>query len=82
MTLSKEIKDYIDSLFKDFKAENSIANGTRMPGSDTGENSLISGVNNAANAPHSAAIGSNNEVKLGANSAVALGDHSVPPPTI
>lgn len=77
MTLSKEIKDYIDSLFKDFKAENSIANGTRMPGSDTGENSLISGVNNAANAPHSAAIGSNNEVKLGANSAVALGDHSV-----
>ena len=56
---------------------NYMANGTRMPGSEIGENSLISGINNAANAPHSAAIGSNNEVKLDANSAVALGDHSV-----
>ena len=56
---------------------NYMANGTRMPGSEMGENSFISGINNAANAPHSAAIGSNNEVKLDANSAVALGDHSV-----
>lgn len=56
---------------------NYMANGTRMPGSEIGENSLISGVNNAANAPHSAAIGSNNEVKLDANSAVALGDHTI-----
>ena len=58
-------------------ANNIIENGSRMQGSEIGENSLISGVNNAANAPHSAAIGSNNEVKLGANSAVALGDHTI-----
>lgn len=74
MALSQEIKDYIDSLFKNMDF---VANGSRMPGSETGEHSMISGVNNAANAPHSAAIGSNNEVKLDANSATALGDHSI-----
>ena len=56
---------------------NSMANGTRMQGSEIGENSLISGINNAAMAPHSAAIGSNNKVEKVANSAVALGDHTI-----
>ena len=74
MALSQEIKDYIDALCKSLDF---IANGTRLPGSETGEHSLISGINNAANAPYSAAIGSNNEVKLDADSAVALGDNSI-----
>ena len=56
---------------------NNIANGTRLPGSEIGENSLISGTNNAAMAPHSAAIGSNNKVEDVANSAVALGDNTI-----
>ena len=56
---------------------NSMANGTRMQGSEIGENSFISGTNNAAMAPHSAAIGSNNKVEKVANSAVALGDHTI-----
>ena len=56
---------------------NSMANGTRMQGSEIGENSFISGINNAAMAPHSTAIGSNNKVEKVANSAVALGDHTI-----
>ena len=56
---------------------NSMANGTRMQGSEIGDNSFISGTNNAAMAPHSAAIGSNNKVEKVANSAVALGDHTI-----
>ena len=54
-----------------------ISNGTRLPGSETGTNSLISGTNNAAMAPHSAAIGSNNKVEDVANSSLALGDHTI-----
>ena len=77
MAINKEIKQYIDNLFKDLKVQNSIANGTRMQGSEIGEKSLISGINNASNAPYSAAIGSNNEVKLGCDSAVVFGEGNV-----
>lgn len=76
MSLTQEIKNYIDSLFENLQVK-SLMNGTRMLGSETGENSFISGTNNAANAPHSVAMGSNNEVKLDANSAVALGDNTI-----
>ena len=74
MAVPNELKRYIDTILKDLKVTNSIANGTRLPGSEVGVNSLISGTNNAAQAPHSAAIGSNNEVSKEANSAVALGE--------
>lgn len=74
MAVPNELKRYIDTILKDLKVTNSIANGTRLPGSEIGVNSLISGTNNAAQAPHSAAIGSNNEVSKEANSAVALGE--------
>ena len=74
MAIPNELKRYIDTILKDLKVTNSIANGTRLPGSEVGVNSLISGTNNAAQAPHSAAIGSNNEVSKEANSAVALGE--------
>ena len=74
MAIPNELKNYIDTVLKDLKVDNSIANGTRLPGSEIGTNSLISGSNNAAQAPHSAAIGSNNEVSKEANSAVALGE--------
>lgn len=74
MAVPNELKRYIDIILKDLKVTNSIANGTRLPGSEIGVNSLISGTNNAAQAPHSAAIGSNNEVSKEANSAVALGE--------
>lgn len=74
MAIPNELKRYIDTILKDLKVTNSIANGTRLPGSEIGVNSLISGTNNAAQAPHSAAIGSNNEVSKEANSAVALGE--------
>ena len=74
MAIPNELKRYIDTILKDLKVANSIANGTRLPGSEVGVNSLISGTNNAAQAPHSAAIGSNNEVSKEANSAVALGE--------
>ena len=74
MAVPNELKRYIDTILKDLKVTNSIANGTRLPGSEIGVDSLISGTNNAAQAPHSAAIGSNNEVSKEANSAVALGE--------
>lgn len=74
MAISKEIKDYIDCSLKNLKIKNSIANGSRKEGSEIGENSIISGVNNISDAPYSAAIGSNNEVYFNANSAMALGE--------
>ena len=46
MAISKEIKDYIDCSLKNLKVKNSIANGSRKEGSEIGENSIISGVNN------------------------------------
>lgn len=74
MAIDRETKQYIDTLFKNLKVENSAAVGTRKQGSPTGENSLIVGTANRAEAPHSAAIGSNNEVNVHADSAVALGE--------
>lgn len=74
MAIDREFKQYIDMLLKDLKVENSAVIGTRKPGSPIGENSLIVGTANKAEAPHSAAIGSNNEVDVHADSAVALGE--------
>ena len=74
MAIDRETKQYIDTLFKNLKAENSAAVGTRAQGSPIGDNSLIVGTTNKAEAPHSAAIGSNNEVDVHADSAVALGE--------
>lgn len=71
--ISKEIKDYIDSVIKAAKLD-SLTVGNRAQGSTVAADSYTSGINNAANAPHSAAIGSNNTIDYGANSAVALGE--------
>lgn len=76
--VSDSLREYTKTLnntfFKNAKIENSITNGTRLQGSEIGEGSFTSGINNAANAPYSAAIGSNNEVYFEANSAAALGE--------
>ena len=59
---------------ENINVKKSLTIGSRAQGHNIGENSFTSGINNTAEAPHSAAIGSNNEVDYKANSAVALGE--------
>lgn len=69
-----QFTQYIDSLMDNLKAKSSLTVGTRKEGSNIGEDSFTSGINNAAQAPHSAAIGSNNYIPFEADSAVVLGE--------
>ena len=74
--INEKLKEYSAILqntnFKDLIIGNSFTNGSRKQGTETGENSLTSGSNNEASAPHSAAIGTNNVAK--GNSSMAMGE--------
>ena len=80
------VEYYVNSYLKNSKnifVGESFTIGTRLPGSDVGENSLTVGVNNAAQSPHSIAMGSNNiagnnsgDIGKNGNSSIAFGDHT------
>lgn len=74
--INEKLKEYSAILqntnFKDLIIGNSFSNGSRKQGVMTGENSMTSGSNNEASAPHSAAIGTNNVAK--GNSSMAMGE--------
>ena len=74
--INEKLKEYSAILqntnFKDLIIGNSFSNGSRKQGVMTGENSMTSGSNNEASAPHSAAIGTNNVAK--GNSSMAIGE--------
>lgn len=72
MNYNEQLIEYINAVLKDLRIGNSISNGSRKEGSDIGSNSLVSGINNEASAPYSAAIGSNNIAK--GHSSMALGE--------
>ena len=74
--INERLKEYNYLLqntnFKDLNITHSISNGTRKKGVVIGENSFVSGSNNEASAPHTAAIGTNNVAK--GNSSMAIGE--------